>query len=693
MCVCVSVCVCVRRVCVRYPTIKKITSTSIGQSAAALGGILREVMSALRQKDFVEFKRTGLRRYWIITSAEEAAANLKELDPKVLGRLWTRDFSAMYTSLPRHRLLRQVCEAIHEAFEYQAKQLRCPMSALGLKVKYDYSRKAKAQFQQGAQYSERDVQDLLEAVLEGTLLQQGPRAPVFTQVQGIPMGGKASSEIANLYCYAIEAAMVSQVQRDYGIPAAKIFATNQRFIDDIQGFGEINWPALQYGMEHRETTEPSGSTLFLGMRITRHEDSLLLEQEPKGRGWAWRPQKYLEASSTHTHFTRRSVFKGQCVRAGKITNTRKAFKDAVLQVAEGLVLRGYGIQSLQRSWREYLQTYFKTQTQERQLLEEWFQAWMSAAFPQEEHPDSRKLSEREINQLADKAWTAVSEVLRAMELRPLGKACARDESRAQVMRSQNALRARSPRDIRTEVASATALQLLRRSGLAATSLQPNQEPDWQDLQAVVVVKSYEYFVFERIAAYWVRVRDAMLTKVGNPMAVVRAAASEWGRLICVKAPEGAAQMAGLLEQIAAGGGAVAIAPRDIVEDGLPFPPQEPTTLEIEQSEELATGGLVNVLQPNPEGIPALEAVNAAEMEQERHGDPLVTDAPQPKKSKVEERQWKRVMVGTIALLGCGELFRCPIEGCTFEKEQPQNVLKHFVRHRDKRNAESSQLEE
>jgi len=81
------------------------------------------------------------------------------------------------------------------------------------------------------------------------------------------------------------------------------------------------------------------------------------------------------------------------------------------------------------------------------------------------------------------------------------------------------------------------------------------------------------------------------------------------------------------------------------------------------------------------------------MEQERHGDPLVTDAPQPKRSKVEERQWKRVMVGTIALLGCGELFRCPIEGCTFEKEQPQNVLKHFVRHRDKRNAESSQLEE
>ena len=53
-----------------------IATTSIGQAAAALGGILRQVMAVLRDKDARLFRQTGVRRYWIITSAEEAAERL-----------------------------------------------------------------------------------------------------------------------------------------------------------------------------------------------------------------------------------------------------------------------------------------------------------------------------------------------------------------------------------------------------------------------------------------------------------------------------------------------------------------------------------------------------------------------------------------------------------------------------------------
>ena len=84
-------------------------------------------------------------------------------------------------------------------------------------------------------------------------------------------------------------------------------------------------------MEHKETTRLDGSVIFLGMKIS---EQYLLEQQPKGAGWAWRPQKYLEVTSTHTHFysyTKRSMFKGLCVRAGRITSTREAFKEAVQQ--------------------------------------------------------------------------------------------------------------------------------------------------------------------------------------------------------------------------------------------------------------------------------------------------------------------------------------------------------------------------
>jgi hypothetical protein len=671
---------------VRISKEKKIPTTSIGQSAAALGGVLRQVMATLKQKDLVEYQRTGIRRYWIVTAAEEAAARLRALDPKVLGRLWTRDFSAMYTSLPRHRLLRQVSEAIHEAFEYQAKQQRCPVGALGFKVKYDYKRKATAEFQQGAPYSERDVQDLLEAVLQGTLLQQGPLAPMLLQEQGIPMGGKASSEIANLYCYAIEAAMVDEVLRDYGLPAARRFATNQRFIDDIQGFGEINWPALQYGMEHKETTDPSGSALFLGMRITRFEDSLLLEQEPKGRGWSWRPQRYLEATSTHTHFTRRSVFKGLCVRAGSITNTRKAFKDAVLQVAEGLVLRGYGIQALQRSWKEYLMDYFRAQPQERQLLEEWFSAWMSAAFPEAQwRNEASGQSEREADRLADKAWTVVNEVLRAMELRPLERIQVRELCRSQTVRWGKGPGGVDVRRVRTQRAGALAVQLLQGAGVEAAEMALDQEPEWAGLLAVLVVKSYEFTVFERTGATWVRVNGTVLTKVTNVAAAVRAAANQWGGMIGIRAPQDAAVLPGLLVRLAAGAGAVAIAPRDKGEDVLPFPPVEPMAVEAGAAEAQAEEGPANAeLAPSV----AIPGEGRPELAAEPHGDPLLAEAPQSKRGKPEE--WARVMVGTIALLGSGSWYRCPIEGCNFEKQQEQSVLKHYVRHRDKRNVALNQ---
>ena len=137
------------------------------------------------------------------------------------------------------------------------------------------------------------------------------------QTQGIPMGEKASSEIANLYCYAMESQMVSNVIAEYGYSVAQKFSKVVRYIDDMLGCGEMYWNRLPYKMEHRETTQSDGTVQFLGMKITKLETTLLLEQQPKGLGWTWRPQKYLDVSSAHRHFTKRSVLKSLHMRAGK----------------------------------------------------------------------------------------------------------------------------------------------------------------------------------------------------------------------------------------------------------------------------------------------------------------------------------------------------------------------------------------
>ena len=79
---------------------KKIPSTSIGQSAAALGGMLREVPKKLQEKDVRLYQRTGVWRFWIVTSTEQVAQQIRQLSADTQGQLWTRDFTAMYTSLP-----------------------------------------------------------------------------------------------------------------------------------------------------------------------------------------------------------------------------------------------------------------------------------------------------------------------------------------------------------------------------------------------------------------------------------------------------------------------------------------------------------------------------------------------------------------------------------------------------------------
>jgi hypothetical protein len=63
------------------------------------------------------------------------------------------------------------------------------------------------------------------------------------------------------------------------------------------------------------------------------------------------------------------------------------------------------------------------------------------------------------------------------------------------------------------------------------------------------------------------------------------------------------------------------------------------------------------------------------------GDPLAADAPVRKKGRTE--QWKEAMIGTVPVLvnAQGTLFRCPIEGCSFENEQERSATVHVARHR------------
>ena len=125
-------------------------------------------------------------------------------------------------------------------------------------------------------------------------------------------------------------------------------------------------------MEHRRTNEKQHEAEFLGMLINTEGDSVKLRLKPKGAGWCWKPQRYVEWSSIHTSHTKKFLLKGLLVRAGTVTNTTEAFHEAVEYFVQGLHARSFQEHSLKHSFESYLHDYWSALPNLANDLRTWF---------------------------------------------------------------------------------------------------------------------------------------------------------------------------------------------------------------------------------------------------------------------------------------------------------------------------------
>ena len=75
-------------------------------------------------------------------------------------------------------------------------------------------------------------------------------------------------------------------------------------------------------MDHVDTTDSpynvqnkSSMTVFLGMKITTNADGIWTSVQPKGVGWKWISQRFIEYGACHTHYTKWYMLKGLLIRA------------------------------------------------------------------------------------------------------------------------------------------------------------------------------------------------------------------------------------------------------------------------------------------------------------------------------------------------------------------------------------------
>lgn len=196
------------------------------------------------------------------------------------------------------------------------------------------------------------------------------------------MGGKASAEIANLYCYTIESQYIDKLISQDKLKEAQSWLNTWRFIDDMFGFGHRSWEEIDYKMSHVDTTDvpyssltQTSETVFLGMRTISNPNGIQLSVEPKGKGWRWIPQRFIEFSSCHTHYTREHMFLSLLIRASTLTNSADNFYKAATEYAQGLIARGFNATSLKKSWRKFSYSKTKDHTLRVTLTTRFF-AWL-----------------------------------------------------------------------------------------------------------------------------------------------------------------------------------------------------------------------------------------------------------------------------------------------------------------------------
>ena len=98
-----------------------VPACSMSGPEAVVGGILRLIMGTLKAKDDILQQEEGIKRYWVVTSVDEVARQLKGIPSNYTNNTpYTRDFTRMYTSLPQDKIANGVLKAVQEALTFQS---------------------------------------------------------------------------------------------------------------------------------------------------------------------------------------------------------------------------------------------------------------------------------------------------------------------------------------------------------------------------------------------------------------------------------------------------------------------------------------------------------------------------------------------------------------------------------------------
>lgn len=325
-------------------------------------------MRTLREKDNANIRKTGIRRYFTIETFEEASRFLsKWYRAGKYKRLYTGDFSTMYTRIPHNDLISAVQSACSEAFEWQSEQSRTPLSET--RLCWSKSRATwKASKRPGSCHTNKEhsfdtnaIVDLVSFLVANTFLVNGDA--IKRQKVGIPMGTNCAPVLANLFLYVYESRYVDRLTA-MSANKARQFHLTFRFIDDVLSLDNAHWPAAieqssangglyPAELELSDTSISEHEAHFLGLHIVTQANRLRIAVYDKRNSFPFEVKRYPRMDSLIPGTIPYGVLSGQLHRGYRICSDHTDFLAFSVQVAQRLHANGCKPQRLIKKFRAF----------------------------------------------------------------------------------------------------------------------------------------------------------------------------------------------------------------------------------------------------------------------------------------------------------------------------------------------------
>ena len=342
------------------------TSSTLTDVQLDVTGCLKAVLKTLKKIDDKEFINTGVRRYWVVESTDEAVLQMK-LNSRKLAGLDVRgnDFSTMYDQLPHADLKKELHQALDDAFSFWGENTvlsRQQIHGNSLQKKQRDFSFANTTQDKHVSYSKQDIKELITFCLDNTLVLQGQAC--YKQNNGIPMGANSSPDMANIYCHMKEKKYVDMLLANNQRDKALLLSNTMRYIDDLCTFGVDPPPPEVYCMEYKCTNNAYADVTFLGIRIRQEQHRRLpiaylrLSVQDKSSAYPYKPLAYVSASSTAPISFASSIIIGACVRTARISNNIHDFRSELNNLLLKLFVRGHDVKTLEKGFKKWLLDYF-----------------------------------------------------------------------------------------------------------------------------------------------------------------------------------------------------------------------------------------------------------------------------------------------------------------------------------------------